>query len=420
MSRALKGELSVPGDKSISHRALILGAMGEGYTFVAGLSQGADVRSTWTCLEALRVRLTVERSIVTVKGNGWRGLVKPKRALNAGNSGTTMRLLMGVLAGSDLFAKLDGDESLRRRPMARVAEPLRKMGASIDLTGGKTAPVLVSGAALKGIDFVSPVASAQVKSAVLLAGLLATGKTSVTEPVLSRDHTELMLPLFGARTKREGLKFTVEGGLNLSGAQVVVPGDPSSAAFWAVAATLVKGSALTLTNICVNPTRIGFLSVLKRMGAKIALAPREFPGEPSADLIVRPAKLSAVVVEADEIPSLIDEVPILALAAARAEGTSRFKGLSELRHKESDRLEAVKNLLTALGAKARVEGDDLIVTGPCKLKGAKVTSGKDHRLAMTALIAELMTDGPVTIDDTACISISYPTFFQDLKSVCGS
>lgn len=417
MSRGLKGELKLPGDKSVSHRALILGAMAEGQTFIDGLSDGADVRSTWHCLQAMRVRIFQGEAASTtvVKGNGWRGLCTPKRDLDAGNSGTTMRLLMGVIAGSDVMAKLDGDASLRRRPMARVAEPLRRMGASIDLKGGQTAPVSIRGAALRGIDFVSPVASAQVKSAVLLAGLLALGDTSVTEPALSRDHTEKILPLFGIAPKREGLKVSVTGGLHLSGAIVLVPGDISAAAFWLVAAALVPGSELKLLNVGVNPTRTGCLEALRRMGAKIEVVPREVPGEPAADLIARSAKLAATDIAASEVPSLVDEVPILALAASQAEGTSRFRGLAELRHKESDRLSAVAAMLNALGGKAKVEGDDLIVSGPTPLRGAKVSSLKDHRLAMAAAVAGLISQGTVDIDDVACVGISYPSFFRDLK-----
>ncbi|MBI3551310.1 MAG: 3-phosphoshikimate 1-carboxyvinyltransferase [Elusimicrobia bacterium] len=420
MSRGLKGELQVPGDKSISHRALILGAMAEGHTFIDGISEGEDVRSTWRCLQSLRVRITAEAGRVTVKGSGWRGLITPKRVLDAGNSGTTMRLMMGVLAGSDLYAKLDGDESLRRRPMARVAEPLRRMGADIDLKGGKTAPVRIRGAALKGIDFASPVASAQVKSAVLLAGLLATGETSVSEPVLSRDHTERLLPMFGAKCRRDGLKFTVQGALNLAGARLFVPGDISSAAFWLIAATLAPGSELKLLNVGVNPTRTGVLDALKRMGGRVEVLPRDLPGEPSADLLVRSAKLAATDISAGEVPGLIDEVPILALAASQAEGVSRFKGLSELRHKESDRLAAIAALLKALGGSAKVEGDDLIVKGPSKLKGAKVSAGGDHRLAMTALIAGLVSEGAVKVPDADCVEISYPSFLDDLKRLGGS
>ncbi len=419
MSQALKGRLTVPGDKSVSHRALILGAMAEGRTVIENLADGEDVRSTWRCLQGLGVDIKSSADgRVTVKGSGWRGLKTPKIDLDAGNSGTTMRLMMGVIAGNPVLATLDGDDSLRRRPMARVAEPLKRMGATIDLKAGKTAPVSIRGAALKGIDFVSPVASAQVKSAVLLAGLLATGETSVTEPVLSRDHTERILPVFGGRCTREGLKVTVRGVLNLAGARLTVPGDASSAAFWVVAATIAPGSELTLSGVGVNPTRAGFLEVLRRMGAKVEVSPLKSEGEPTADLLVRPAALRAVEVVEAEVPALIDEIPILALAASQAEGTSRFRGLGELRHKESDRLVAVANLLNTLGGTASIECDDLLVTGRRGLKGAKLSAGGDHRLAMTAMIAGLITEGPVTVSDASCARISYPHFMSDLKRVC--
>ena len=413
--RRLLGKVRMPGDKSISHRALILGAMAEGTTGIEGLAPGQDVRSTWRCLLALGVPITSRGNRVTLKGLGWRGLKEPRVALDAENSGTTMRLLMGVLAGNPILTELTGDDSLRRRPMERVAQPLNLMGATITMKNGR-APVTIRGGALKGIDYVSPVASAQVKSAVLLAGLLATGKTSFTEPVLSRDHTERMLPLFGISPEREGFKVTVTGGLYLAGAQVFVPGDASSAAFWVVAASLLQGSDLHIVEVGANPTRIGFLDVLARMGAAVRrrdTAPVKEGGEPLADLLVRPAALTAVEVAAEEVPGLIDEVPILALAASRAQGVSRFRGLSELRHKESDRLAGIAALLTAFGADARVEGDDLVVTGPCRLKAARVDSGGDHRMAMTALVAGALAEGETTVERAECVDISYPMFYED-------
>ncbi len=415
----LRGAVRVPGDKSISHRALIFGAMAEGRTNVDNLSNGEDVRSTWACLQALGCKIKREKDRASFKGLGWRGFTGNHK-LDAGNSGTTTRLLMGVLAGNDVLARVHGDESLNKRPMARVAVPLRLMGATIDLAEGGTAPLTVRGAALKGIHYKTPVASAQVKSAVLLAGVLAMGETSVVEPALSRDHTERMLPMFGAKLRREGLKVTVEGAQRLAGARVIVPGDASSAAFWAVAATLAKGSELRVENVGVNPTRAGFLAVLERMGAKIERDKVWEAGEPYADLIVRSAALHATDIKEDEVPSLVDEVPILALAAARARGVSRFRGLSELRHKESDRLAAIVELLTALGVKARAEKDDLIVEGAAKLRGARVASKKDHRLAMTGFVAGLVAEGTVHVDDPDCAKISYPTFLEDLRSRCAA
>lgn len=421
--RPLLGEVVVPGDKSISHRALILGALAKGSTNITGLGSGADVQSTAACLRRLGAEIDTHevrrQSVTVVKGRGFRGLTEPAGKLDCGNSGTTMRLLMGVVAGHEMSADFTGDASLRRRPMKRVAEPLTRMGASVKLKAGK-APLTVKGAALKGIDFVSPVASAQLKSAVLLAGCLGEGKTSVTEPSASRDHTERMLEFFGVPVLREGLRVTVQGGSRLGGVPVRVPGDPSSAAFWAVAATLVPGSHVSLREIAANPTRTAFLDVLDRMGARIERSPWEKgvigAPEPVMDLLVKAAPLKAADIEAEEVPALIDEVPILALAASQAEGTSRFKGLSELRHKESDRLAAVAEILTAFGARAEVSGDDLVISGPAKLRAARIDPKKDHRLAMTALVAGLLTEGQTSVEDGDCIAISYPTFYDDLKN----
>ncbi len=416
--RPLRGELTVPGDKSISHRALILAAMAERSSSVLNLAPGADVRSTWKCLERLGTRIKGTTARVTVEGGGWRGFKNPDRPLDAGNSGTTMRLLMGVLAGNAVKATLTGDESLSRRPMARVAEPLRRMGASILLSEGDRAPVTVGGGALKGIDYASPVASAQVKSAVLLAGLLATGDTSVTEPVLSRDHTERILPLFGIEVRRRGLTASVTGGLHLGAARVEVPGDASSAAFWAVAAALVPESELLLPGVGVNPTRIGFLTVLERMGASFERRPAESScgGEPVADLLFKTSGLKAADIAAAEVPGLIDEVPILAVAATQARGVSRFRGLGELRHKESDRLEAMARLLRLFGASAEVAGDDLLIEGPRPLKGVRTSAGGDHRIAMAALVAGLAADGETTVEDGDCTAVSYPNFPEQLRT----
>lgn len=419
--RPLRGEIRPPGDKSISHRALVLGAMAEGATVIEGLGDGEDVRSTWRCLQALGVRISSRGERATVKGRGWRGLSTPIRILDAGNSGTTLRLLTGVIAGNPIHATLTGDSSLCRRPMGRLAKPLREMGATVELSAGEAAPVTVRGGALEGIDFVSPAASAQLKSAVLLAGLLAAGETSVTEPVLSRDHTERMLPHFGIIPRREGRKVTVTGGLRLSKAQLKVPGDASSAAFWIVAATLRSGSELRLVKVGVNPTRTGFLEVLARMGARVQSFPEpaaEYGMEPAADLLVKSSELQAADIRPEEVPGLIDEIPILALAASQAEGTSRFRGLSELRHKETDRFEAVAKLLNCLGAKAAIEGDDLVVEGRRKLRGARVHAGGDHRIAMTAMVAGLVAEGETAVEDAACVRVSYPSFHDDLQRLC--
>lgn len=410
----LRGEIRMPGDKSVSHRALILGALADGKTEARGLAPGADVRSTRGVLEALGVVIEGQGSDVLVHGRGLGGLAAHAGDLDAGNSGTTMRLMAGVLAGHDFLSRISGDASLCRRPMERVAAPLRLMGATVELTKAGTAPMTIVGGELKGREYRMPVASAQVKSAVMLAGLHAAGPTTVIEPAATRDHTEKMLALFGAHCRRDGLAVTVEGGTRLHGASVEAPGDPSSAAFWAVAASLAPGSELVVRGLMANPTRVGFLNVLKRMGADFRLEKSaERAGEECADLVVRSAKLRATDVPASEVPGLVDEVPILALAAARAEGTSRFRGLDELRHKESDRLAGIAELLEDFGVKARVDGDDLLVEGAKSLEGATVESLDDHRLAMTGFVAGFLARGETTVRAAGCAQISYPSFYDD-------
>lgn len=417
----LQGEVRVPGDKSVSHRALILGALAEGETVVEGLSSGADVASTRTCLQALGVEITGAPPAVRVLGRGLGGLKAPAGDLDAGNSGTTMRLLAGVLAGHPFSARFTGDESLTRRPMKRVAEPLRAMGASIALSEAGTAPMTVTGGALKAIEYAPPMASAQVKSSILLAGLHAKGETAVVEPAATRDHTERMLAAFGVPVGIHGLRVSVEGGSRLKATKVLIPGDPSSAAFWVVAATLAPGSELAVRGVGANPTRTGYLAVLARMGADIHRQPaRGEGGEAVEDLIVSCSDLSGVEVSAGEVPGLIDEVPILALAAALAKGESRFKGLGELRHKESDRLMGIAALLTSFGGSARVEGDDLCISGVKGLKAATVDSLGDHRLAMTGYIAGFLARGDSGVMDAGCAEISYPTFYDDFNARRGA
>jgi len=411
---SLQGEVRVPGDKSVSHRALIFGALAEGTTEALGLAPGADVRSTRGVLQDLGVEILGEGTDLVVKGRGLGGFKPPTKSLDAGNSGTTMRLMTGALAGHPFSSRLIGDESLSRRPMERVAAPLRALGASVLLSEKGTAPVTVLGGRLRGAEVSLAVASAQVKSAALLAGLHASGTTTVIEPAPTRDHTEKMLGLFGAPPRRDGLRTTVTGGARLSGTTVEAPGDPSSAAFWAVAAALAPGSELKVSGVMANPTRVGFLEVLRRMGADVRREKsRPRAGEECEDLIVRGSRLKGTTVEAAEIPGLVDEVPILALAAAVAEGESRFRGLDELRHKESDRLAGIAELLTRFGARVRVEGDDLIVAGGAKLTGAKADSLGDHRLAMTGFVAGFLAAGETTVLDADCAVISYPSFYAD-------
>lgn len=410
----LLGEVRVPGDKSVSHRALILGALAEGESVVSGLSSGADVASTRSCLSALGVEITGAAPSVRVRGRGLGGLQAPAGPLDAGNSGTTMRLLSGVLAGHPFSSRFTGDESLTRRPMRRVAEPLRLMGAEIELTAAGTPPIAIKGGALRGVEYATPMASAQVKSAILLAGLHASGETTVVEPAATRDHTERMLAAFGVPVRLEGLRATVTGGSRLQAREVLIPGDPSSAAFWVVAATLAPDSELAVRGVGANPTRTGYLAVLARMGADIHREPaRGAGGEEIEDLIVSASGLNGVTISAGEVPGLIDEVPILALAAGLASGESRFCGLGELRHKESDRLEGIAALLANFGVTTRIEGDDLIINGVKALKAAKVDSLADHRLAMTGFIAGFLAQGESEVLGASCAEISYPTFYDD-------
>jgi len=424
----------VPGDKSVSHRALILGALAQGCTDIANLAPGADVQSTAACLRSLGVTIEMPghggrgcrsgETACRVHGRGEIGLAEPNAPLDCGNSGTTMRLLAGVLAGQDLFAVLDGDASLRRRPMDRVAVPLRLMGAAVDgRGGGRFAPLAVRGGGLKGIDCHLPVASAQVKSALLLAGLAARGETVIHEPLPSRDHTERLLAAFGAPIAvdpvgPDGGGIRVTGGGTLSGRSVHVPGDFSQAAWFIVAGLLLPGPGLELPAVGVNPTRTGLLPVLERMGARVEIRGRETAAgcnEPRADIRVGHGVLRATEVEPAEVPLLIDEIPILAVAAACAEGQTRIRGAAELRVKESNRLAAITVGLRTLGADIDETEDGLVIRGPARLRGGMVDGHGDHRIVMALAIAGLAAAEPVTITGADCVGISYPAFFDDLR-----
>jgi 3-phosphoshikimate 1-carboxyvinyltransferase len=428
-SSPLVGEALVPGDKSLSHRAVLFSAMAEGVTRVSGVLDSADVRSTITVVSGLgaQVDLAAEQDgslSGTIEGWGPRGpeLREPGTALDCGNSGTTARLMMGVLAGWPVCVTLTGDESLSKRPMRRVTRPLEEMGTRF---GGNietwTLPLEVCGTdGLQPLSYGSPVASAQVKSAVLLAGLRADGCTSVVEPAPSRDHTERLLPAFGVDVEVDTVarSASVCGPSTLHAAgEVFVPRDPSSAAFLVSAALLVPGSHVALPGVSLNETRTGFLEVLERMGAAIEVEPCRGAGnEPVGTVVARyTPTLSATVVHSEEVPSLIDEVPILALVASQAEGTTRFEGVGELRVKESDRLEAIISGLRSLGAPAWAEGDTLVVSGPSRLHADILDSLGDHRLAMTWAVAGLVASGPVEVLRFEAVGVSYPLFAQDLR-----
>jgi 3-phosphoshikimate 1-carboxyvinyltransferase len=423
-SLSLTGIIQVPGDKSISHRALMLGALAKGETQIRGLLLGEDPRSTAACFRALGAQVSeLNTDLVTVQGLGLGFLQEPDQVLDAGNSGTTLRLMMGILAShpARLFT-VTGDASLRSRPMGRVVTPLRQMGAQIWGRQGDTlAPLAIRGQKLQPIHYHSPMASGQVKSAILLAGLMAEGQTTVTEPALSRNHTERMLRAFGAEVSvdPQTCSATVTGPAQLHGQSVIVPGDLSSAAFWLVAGAIVPGSDLLIENVGVNPTRTGVLDILQAMGANITLEnPREMAGEPVADLRVRYSNLKACTIAGDIIPRLIDEIPILAVAAAMAQGTTVIRDAEDLRVKESDRLAAMATQLNRMGAQVTEQPDGLEITGGHPLKGAEVDSFTDHRIAMSLAIAGLVATGTTTIHRAEAAAISYPAFADTLQALC--
>jgi 3-phosphoshikimate 1-carboxyvinyltransferase len=420
----LRGKITIPGDKSISHRSLMLGAIAEGETVIHGLLLGEDPRSTASCFRAMGVEISqLNSEKVIVKGRGLGNLEEPLEILDAGNSGTTIRLMLGLLAGhQDRFFVVTGDASLRSRPMSRVVKPLKEMGAQIwGRKANSLAPLAVSGESLQPIHYYSPVASAQVKSCLLLAGLLTEGKTTITEPALSRDHSERMLRAFGANIEVDGEtnSVTVTGYPTLTGQTVIVPGDISSAAFWLVAGAIVPNSELLIENVGINPTRTGILQVLQAMGADITLEnQRVVTGEPVADLRVKSSQLQATTIAGEIIPRLIDEIPILAVAAVFAQGTTIIKDAEELRVKESDRLTVMATQLDRLGAKVRELPDGLEITGGTGLVGTEVDSFTDHRIAMSLAIAALNSRQPTTIHRAEAAGISYPDFFSTLQQIC--
>jgi 3-phosphoshikimate 1-carboxyvinyltransferase len=427
-ARPLSGEALVPGDKSISHRALMFGALAVGTTDITGLLEGEDVLRTAAAMRALGAEVAdLGGGHWRVAGRGIGGLVEPADVLDMGNSGTAARLLCGLLAGHALFAVMTGDASLRKRPMKRVTEPLSATGARFATRAGGRLPLAVEGAADPlPLDYTLPVASAQVKSACLLAGLSARGITRVVEHEATRDHTENMLRHFGATVRvavqGHGRVIELDGQPELVAAPVVVPGDPSSAAFPAVAALLVPGSEVLLRGVGLNPLRAGLFATLAEMGADITrLNPRTEGGEPVADLLVKASGLRAVDVPPERAPAMIDEYPILAVAAAAARGTTRMRGLKELRVKESDRLAATAALLAANGVAVTVEGDDMIVQGAGgpPAGGGDVVTHMDHRIAMSALVLGLASRAPVRVDDAAFIETSFPGFAALMNRLCG-
>jgi 3-phosphoshikimate 1-carboxyvinyltransferase len=410
----LKGNVHVPGDKSIAHRALILGTLARGKHVVTGIPHAQDVFSTISCLQSLGAfieEMPDGRTLVMSRQ------FLSRQTLDAGNSGTTARLLSGLIAGHGIEATLDGDESLRRRPMNRIADPLEQMGAGVKTAPEGRLPIVIHGGNLTGIRYRLPVPSAQVKSAILIAGLLAEGDTTVEEVVPSRDHTERLFAAMQASITRDGSNITVRRS-GLKAALVNVPGDFSSAAFFIVAATCLGGSEIYLSRTGVNPTRTGMLDVLGRMGANVEIVNREsLLEEPAADIVVRSKPLGGTTIGADVIPTLIDELPILAVAATQAEGETVVSGAQELRHKESDRIGAIVDNLKRLGADIEAREDGFVVRGPVRLKGATVSSYGDHRIAMAMAVAGLLADGRTEIEDSDVVDVSYPSFYNDLQAV---
>lgn len=422
-NRPLKGEINVPPDKSISHRAIMFSSISNGKCVIKNFLDGEDCMRTLEAFRAMGVAIERDGRTVTVKGKGLKGLRAPAGSLDMGNSGTTTRILSGILAGQPFSVTLFGDASLSGRPMKRIMEPLAMMGAGLEaVSGGDHLPMRVKGkqSPLVPIDYKLPVASAQVKSCVLAAGLYADGKTSVTEPLQSRDHTERMLEYFSAGIKRSGLRTEIEGLKELSPKDIDVPGDISSAAFFLIAATIVRGSKVILRNVGLNPTRTGILDVLRRMGGDVRILDKREGPEASGDLEVRYAELKSTTVEEKEIPLLIDEIPALAVAASMASGATVIKGVKELRVKETDRVKSIVDILGRMGVSAEDKGDALLIHGGSKgLKCAALDSFGDHRMAMIGAVAALVSDGECLIRDTACVDTSYPGFLKDLAKVTG-
>ena len=418
-TKHLKGEITVPGDKSISHRSIMLGSIASGITEVHGFLNGADCISSMNCFRQMGVDIDYDGSIVTIHGNGLHGLKAPADTLDVGNSGTTTRLMSGILAAQNFSSRVIGDDSICRRPMKRIITPLAMMGADITSErGNDCAPLIINGRKLKGIHYHSPVASAQVKSCVLLAGLYADGETSVTEPYVSRNHTELMLNAFGGSCTTLGTTATVTSDPVLTGQKIVVPGDISSAAYFLVAGLIAENSEITIKNVGINPTRDGIIDVIKMMGGDITFANvNADSGEPTADITVKTSSLKGCVIEGDIIPKLIDEIPVIAILACFAEGETVIKDAAELKVKESNRIDVMVNNLSAMGADITGTDDGMIIRGGKPLHSAVIHSKKDHRIAMSFAVAAMCAEGETEILDANCVNISYPDFYRDLENL---
>ncbi|MBE5869710.1 MAG: 3-phosphoshikimate 1-carboxyvinyltransferase [Lachnospiraceae bacterium] len=417
----LRGEVTIPGDKSISHRAVMFGALAEGTTEVTNFLQGADCLSTIDCFRRLGIDIENTPERILIHGKGLHGLKKPDAELYTGNSGTTTRLISGILAGQDFDVTLNGDASIQKRPMRRIMEPLGQMGAEISsIRGNDCAPLSIHGTHLKGIHYVSKVASAQVKSAILLAGLYADSPTSVTEPVLSRNHSEIMLNYFGASVTSTGTTATIQPEPELFGQKIIVPGDISSAAYFIAAGLLVPDSEILIKNVGINPTRDGILQVAREMGGNITLLNAITDrGEPTADLLIKSSPLHGIDIGGSIIPTLIDELPMIAVMAAFAEGETVIRDAAELKVKESDRIAVMVDNLSRMGCDITGTDDGMIIRGGKPLHGAVIDSYLDHRIAMSFAIAALCAEGETEIKEAECVNISYPTFYKDLSHLIG-
>lgn len=412
----LRGEVSIPGDKSISHRSVMFGALARGTTEIHHFLQGADCLSTIACFQSMGVKIENQGKTVLVHGNGLRALQKPAEILDCGNSGTTTRLISGILAAQDFTVTLTGDASIQKRPMKRIIDPLAQMGARIrSINDNGCAPLEIIGSPLHGIHYQSPVASAQVKSAVLLAGLYAEDETRVTEPQLSRNHTELMLSSFGAQVRTEGTTAIIQPAEELYAQTITVPGDISSAAFFLAAGLMIPNSELLIRNVGTNPTRDGMIRVCQAMGGDLTLLNEKKDGEPTADILVRTSTLHGIVIEGAIIPTLIDELPMIAAMACFAESDTIIRDAAELKVKESNRIEVMVRNLTAMGADVEETEDGMIIHGGRPLHGAVIDSKLDHRIAMTFAVTGCASDGETEILGAECVSISYPDFYQDLE-----
>lgn len=412
--RYLKGKSTLPGDKSISHRAIMLASLAKGKSLISGISRGKDILNTARAFQSMGITIEgLGSKNITIQGKGLKGLLQPKDTIDCGNSGTTMRLLSGILAAQNFSSTITGDESLRKRPVDRIVEPLGKMGARIE---GRFAPLKIAGERLNAISYQTPIPSAQVKSAILLAGLYAQGKTEVIEPTKSRDHTERMLKYLGADIEVKNLMASITGGKELIAKPINIPGDISSASFLIVGAILLPGSNIKLSGVSLNPTRTGVIDVLKKMGAEIEIGNlREENNEPLGDIIVRGSRLKGITIGGEIIPRVIDELPILTVAATQAKGKTIIKDAKELRIKETDRVKALSINFSKMGVAVEEREDGLIIQGPCQLKGAKVDSFTDHRIAMALAIAGLIARGETIVSDIECIKTSFPEFMEILE-----